>query len=61
MAGIGGPNPDGGTWGTGPLQSHGRRKWSGQSEHNLTEIRAGQIFTTPQNKTNSIKSIMLTK
>jgi len=42
------------TW---PLETHGQRKWSGRSEHDQTKIRAVQIFTAPQNKTNSIKQI----
>jgi len=51
----------GGHRGTCPLQTHGQQKWSGQSEHDRIEILGGQIFTAHQNKTNSIKNIMLNK
>jgi len=33
-----------------PLQTHGQQKWSGQSEHDLTKIRAVQFSTALKTK-----------
>jgi len=38
----------GGTGGTCPLQTHGQRKWSGRSEHNMKSHKIA--YVTPKNR-----------